>query len=497
MRLVVVLIVLAIVFALTFSSYAEEPFPGQKGLSALLKAAGGFEGKIFLSEQKHSNGHAVRMYRRLTESVPEKNIVVLEEIVHQKETLVEKVIGYNWGSNYYEEGMRKHSVRVVHNATGGAAVLPPFMLKNKARILKEQDILVVYAAGNSGDSPGEVPYSDIYHPNDPYWGSSPVAGIQINSYEVVEGIFKSNHAIMVNYCIKKPATFEEFSFYHGGEKLREEYQSARGEHIRHPSTVGFGSLKEYGFSVIHSSRSLSEGKVYPLGSSSASAHASGFAFYLFQLWDTTAEVLEVMRETAIDIGEPGVDKEFGWGILNADHPIIWNRAIEKLEESLEMCLIEDVALEQAITAPTAAKKGFDLFYDIGDDKREIGVTFAGDKTKVAFATGSTIKPFGLSSRFLQQSTIAQVGLQYAITDTVSVSGIYGRNSHEDLAAHKGSIGLGYQRNFSEGSGNLSVYAGHRAVWGSLGIPGYRVMDIPKTPFSMRMVEVRTSFNYLF
>ena len=37
-------------------------------------------------------------------------------------------------------------------------------------------------------------------------------------------------------------------------------------------------------------------------------------FYLFQLWETAEEVFGVLKECAIDAGDPGVDREFGLGI---------------------------------------------------------------------------------------------------------------------------------------------------------------------------------------
>ncbi len=52
--------------------------------------------------------------------------------------------------------------------------------------------------------------------------------------------------------------------------------------------------------------------------SDASARLSAMAFYLFQFpeWNTPQKVVSVMKECAIDVGEPGPDIEYGLGVAN-------------------------------------------------------------------------------------------------------------------------------------------------------------------------------------
>ena len=318
---------------------------------------------------------------------------------------------------------------------------------------------------------------------------------------MIEEFFQEGHAIMANFAIKKPETLEKLVWWawhdRDQEDLREMYQAAEGEYIRHPLTARFGALKEYGFSVLLKEKGIlwDKGGRFVPGTSDASAHVAVFAFYLYQLWDTTKEVVEVMQQTAIDIGAPGVDEEFGWGLINADHPLIGERAVQRLEESLEVRLFADVTLEQAITV---AKNNLDVFHHIAEDKREIGLTFGTHKTTIAFAAGSTTSPFGVSSRFLQQrNAAAQIGVRYSFTDTFSFTGIYGRSRHEDFDVNKGSIGVDYQKHFLGDTGEFSLYMGHRSIWGSLGLPGYDALDIAQTPFTLRMIEARASFALHF
>ena len=495
------------IVAMMFFSFAgqgqgndqEESFPGQKGLSVLLEATGSFEGKIFLQDNLSSGlGHDEQMFDTLAQSVPKEHILTFEGVEGSVQTM--EVKGGVWNPDYYGEEIKKYNVRVIHAPTLWHHVSNSSEKERRLQALKSQDILSVHAAGNLDTIP-----LNVYHQESPYWGNPPPwneNARELAEYREVEKFFQGGHAIMANFAIRKPETLEDFTLWalrkRGEEDLQEMYHAAKGEYIRHPFTARFGTLREYGFSVSLKEKSIQwdrDGRWYALGTSDASAHVAVFAFYLYQLWDTTEEVVEVMQQTAIDIGAPGVDEEFGWGLINADHPLIGDRAVQRLEESLEVRLFADVTLEQAITV---AEDNLDVFHHIGEDKREIGLTFGTHKTTVAFAAGSTTSPFGVSSRFLQQrNAAAQIGVRYSFTDTFSITGIYGRSKHEDFDVNKGSIGVDYQKHFLGDTGEFSLYAGHRSIWGSLGIPGYDVLDIPQTPFTLRMIEARASFALRF
>ena len=68
-----------------------------------------------------------------------------------------------------------------------------------------------------------------------------------------------------------------------------------------------GTLKNACFTIIPSQHT-----------SPASAHLAAMAFYLFQFpeWNTPQKVVSVLKECAIDAGEPGPDIEYGLGIAN-------------------------------------------------------------------------------------------------------------------------------------------------------------------------------------
>ena len=50
--------------------------------------------------------------------------------------------------------------------------------------------------------------------------------------------------------------------------------------------------------------------------SGATAKLSAMAFHLFQLHGSAAEVVRVLKQCAQDIGAPGIDREFGQGLVD-------------------------------------------------------------------------------------------------------------------------------------------------------------------------------------
>ena len=93
-----------------------------------------------------------------------------------------------------------------------------------------------------------------------------------------------------------------------------------GRHHSYKSAIRAGDAKNYTFAVPLDRRTARE-----ICTSGATARLSALAFHLAQLYGTPEEIIAVLRKTATDIGEPGVDEEFGWGVPNVNHPIILNK----------------------------------------------------------------------------------------------------------------------------------------------------------------------------
>ncbi len=75
--------------------------------------------------------------------------------------------------------------------------------------------------------------------------------------------------------------------------------------VPHRDVIRCGTLKDNCFTVIPGQYT-----------SQASARLSAMAFYLAQFWDTPQEIVSVLKECAIDAGEPGPDVEYGLGVAN-------------------------------------------------------------------------------------------------------------------------------------------------------------------------------------
>ena len=85
-----------------------------------------------------------------------------------------------------------------------------------------------------------------------------------------------------------------------------------------------GDIKETCFTFGGSSKSTS----------ATSARLSSMAFYLAQFWETHEEVVAVLNECAIDVGDPGVDREYGRGVANLLCPRVLKKEIEVVSAHL-------------------------------------------------------------------------------------------------------------------------------------------------------------------
>ena len=66
-----------------------------------------------------------------------------------------------------------------------------------------------------------------------------------------------------------------------------------------------GDTMEYCFTVTHA-----------FATSIAAAKISAAVFHLFQLYDDADDVVHALKSCTEDIGEPGVDREFGQGLVD-------------------------------------------------------------------------------------------------------------------------------------------------------------------------------------
>ena len=100
--------------------------------------------------------------------------------------------------------------------------------------------------------------------------------------------------------------------------------TASGEIDRDLQSVSCGDIKESCY-VILPKQSTSE----------ASARLVSMSFYLSQFYPTAEEIVETLQVCAVDIGEPGIDREYGRGLANLLCPRVLEQEISIVSEYIE------------------------------------------------------------------------------------------------------------------------------------------------------------------
>ena len=186
------------------------------------------------------------------------------------------------------ESLRK-ATRVVH--------LPlhiPLTHRRDALNVKENNMLFVVSSGNlnrffRGDR-------DLYSINHPIWGGD------LSGYTNIRKVHDTGKAVRATSA-----------------KVTES-----GEVEPHEEVVKCGDLKESCFTIIPEQYT-----------SPASARLSAISFYLAQFWETPEEIVEVLKSCAVDVGEPGVDREYGQGVANLLCPQVLKKEVEVVSQHLE------------------------------------------------------------------------------------------------------------------------------------------------------------------
>ena len=284
-----------------------------------------------------------------------------------------------------------------------------------------------------------------------------------------------------------------------------------GNIVAYEGNVKCGQAKEYCYSLmLNRSHSGS-------GTSSASVRLGALTFYLFQLWDTPQEVVGVLNTCAEDIGEPGIDEEFGRGIVSVVCDTVQHRERRAVTSSLQVSHSATPVMSQmtvthdsrhlvphspqSLSAPVSLE-WFKLFYTVrGHDLETVtghlGGRFSLRGTELFISGGSDHTPLGVYSplRPAVRTPFLELGTRRTLFSrrghTVSLLGAYGHSKGNGLSAHVGHLGTRYGRRFSLGT--LSLQALYRRAQGRLGILGYHEAGASPVPFTDNTPEVRVSF----
>ena len=406
---------------------------------------GGFHGRVavweWASRSWQDMKHAEYMYDIIAESgIPHSNITIVDEV---RDTL--------FNARTLERfRVVNSSTTWNHNATS-----------SQIRWVRNSNTLFVCGTGNVGQY-GRV--RDLYKPESQVYAS--VTEVPWN-YERIMKLLETGKVIL--------ATIVEVD--------------EDGRYYSYKRAVRAGDAKNYTFAVPLDWRTARE-----ICTSGATARLSALAFHLAQLYSTPEEIIDILRKTATDIGEPGVDEEFGWGVPNVNHPIILNKSREAIVKSLLIVKKDDTVLAQL----KRATPGLSLFVT---EEGGSGIVYGNKRSKLLFRTNRTTTPFGVQSSFMSTAgDCTQFAVQQAVikvgNHNLSAIGTYGYASSDDWLIRNGQVGLKHAIK-PKPNLNLSLYAGYKQIWGKIGIPGHREVGAGKIPFQKKMVEATISATMNF
>ncbi len=263
--------------------------------SKAIAAKGGFKDTLLIGDRLETS-HGQSMRKEFNGAgIPEENTVFFRRFLS---------VGYahrpiNLGLE--ELMLKEHEQLRTATRVAHIPAKTPFESAENIPRIQTSNILFVTAAGNmrthfEGDR-------DFYNINNPAWNApdDPERDrLRKEAYRAVLETHETGKVIAVTGgIVGRTGKFEP--------------------HIR---VVQCGDIKETCFAVVSGS------------TSSASARFAAISFYLSQFWETSEEIVEVLKECALDAGEPGVDREFGSGVANLLHPKILKKEIEVVSAHL-------------------------------------------------------------------------------------------------------------------------------------------------------------------
>ncbi len=257
-------------------------FPGLLGLLERITEAGGHRKKLVIWElsagKALSGSHAERMlgYMR-EEGVPSATIVVPgPELTSNRDSAIGGLKGF---------------LRPVHRALRAEtlvvnrSVSPGFGEGDDAR-LRSLNLVVPVSAGNVWFTNGSPRFPCIKGPQHrDKWRTDTITscGWENPSYYRMRDALNTGKGLMATTAIRR----------HSGAIVPDRYVYKCGDFMEHCFTV---------LDIGHTS--------------GATAKLSAMVFHLFQLYESAAEVVRVLKHCAQDIGAPGIDREFGQGLVD-------------------------------------------------------------------------------------------------------------------------------------------------------------------------------------
>lgn len=268
-----------------------EAFRGEGLLRANL--GGQMSGKVLIYDLVDDDSpphHALVKSAMTGAGVPPQNIAV-------------KLADYAWfpgaGGAYWHYRIFNHPSFMVKNLkVVNLSFTQTFVTPETARTVEDNNVVFVASAGNTDKNP-----LDLYTRSSPQWGDmdrAPWGGTYSYGHSTYREVMQTAATGKVLFAVWGKRNSNGIS--------------------PDPGSVRCGDIKHACITVILHSRFRHGGP-----GTSLAAPVVAAAFFLSQFFDKAEDVVGVLKECAIDIGEPGVDEEFGVGALNLDCPAVRNK----------------------------------------------------------------------------------------------------------------------------------------------------------------------------
>ena len=432
-----------------------------------------YDGVLVLGDIPDTN-HGRYMHWVLTDlkGIPEKNIVFVPNFLGR--AFVE-------GGTVFNNGLHSllFSDEYSHILLQTRVVCMPMILSmfgnlpDQVSWIEDTNILFVLGAGNSSYHDGD---RNLWYPDHSYW-SNPN-----HDYDLYKKMLATDHVIVAS----------SLNFRWDGEDIYgEDIAFSPGD-----SNVKCGELKENCFSVAGKVDSTRAGLHYnhSFSTSGATGILSAISFYLSQFYSTPEEIVSVLRKCAIDVGDPGVDEEYGVGLVNLFCP-------EVLEKEVSAAISSSQVSEEshALTALThQLPENLSLLFSANLGFQGIqgyaGISYTTQSLQAVAVAGFGFTPLGISSSLHQPSRVpfVEVGIRKPLRSHLSFIGTYGYQ-HGVLSVH--SIRTGLQLEKSLRNMRFSVYGGRHFFQSSIGLPGYQLAGARKVSFSRSAGEARFSLSF--
>ena len=440
--------------------------------SSVIEKQGGYKGILIIGDYpdtKHGQNmkEVIAGFANITSpdiSIPEENLMFFEDFGHVVRDDNNIVVGNKglWMLTSGEYERLRRNTRVVHIPS-----LRPFGGINSTPQIAENNIVFVFATGNTYSTLDRRDYWSTGHP---FW-----EGYKMQYYHNMISAFNTGKVIAATSAWEDKTGTNDRG-------------TNKGDIVPSEDVVQCGDIAEWCFTVLPESYT-----------SGASARLAAMAFYLAQLYPTAEEIVETLNVCAIDIGEPGIDREFGRGLAN----IVCGPVLEKeLEAAMQVSSVtaHSPTLERMLASGKEDCGCMSLFSSVshgfGTTVGHVGMSLSGGITVLA---GRGFAPIGVeSSLFGGTNLFTEIGYKRSLFKKRDHrASLVATHSMQwgDTSASISRIGLQYAKQTDRYI--AGVYAGYRHARIAVGLLGYQMANASKVSFTRGAWEMRFNLSVGF